>query len=349
MHLNPFLFMDDLCVCELKGMHIIMKKCLVTGATGHIGAALVRKLIKEGYSVKALVLEGDNPEALEGLDIDVIFGNICSYTDVAEAITDVSIVYHLAGMIGIYVGQKKILSRVNVDGVKNIIRACLFTGMKKLVYVSSVHAIAELPKEKTIVETLDFDPGKVHGNYAKTKCEATRLVLEACKRGLNATVVHPSGCIGPYEYNLTNMGRLIKDYITRKLPAYIDGAYDFVDVRDVADGIFLAGQKGKTGECYILSGERVTIAQLMEYMEDISKIPKPRLKIPGFIAKIFAPFAEMHYRIHNRVPLFTIYSVATLHSNCNFSNKKAVRYLGYRSRPIRDTLRDTVDWLKKRG
>jgi len=326
-----------------------MEKCLVTGATGHIGAALVRKLISEGYVVKALVLEGDDTEAFGDLSVDVVYGNVCNYTDVAEAMSDVSIVYHLAGRIGLYIGQKKLLSRINVDGVKNIIRACLFTGMKKLVYVSSVHAIAEPTEEKTIVETLEFDPEKVRGSYAKTKCEATRLVLEACKRGLNATVVHPSGCIGPYEYNLTNMGRLIRDYITGKLPAYIDGAYDFVDVRDVADGVFLAGQKGKTGECYILSGEKVTIAQLMEYMEDISKIPKPKLKIPGFIAKVFAPFAEMHYRIHNRVPLFTVYSVATLHSNCNFSHNKAMRHLGYRSRPIRDTLRDTIDWFKGRG
>jgi len=326
-----------------------MEKCLVTGATGHIGAALVRKLISEGYVVKALVLKDDNTEAFGNLSVDVIYGDVCNYADVVDAMYDVSIVYHLAGRIGLYIGQKKLLSRVNVDGVKNIIRACLFAGMKKLVYVSSVHAIAEPPEEKTIVETLEFDPEKVRGSYAKTKCEATRLVLEACKRGLNATVVHPSGCIGPYEYNLTNMGRLIRDYITGKLPAYIDGAYDFVDVRDVAEGVFLAGQKGKTGECYILSGEKVTIAQLMEYMEDISKIPKPKFKIPGIIAKMFAPFAEMHYRIHNRVPLFTVYSVATLHSNCNFSNNKAMRYLGYRSRPIRDTLRDTIDWFKGRG
>jgi len=175
------------------------------------------------------------------------------------------------------------------------------------------------------------------------------LVLEACKRGLNATVVHPSGCIGPYEYHLSNMGRLIKDFTTRKLPAYIDGAYDFVDVRDVADGIFLAGQKGKTGECYILSGQKITIAQLMEYMEDISNIPKPKLKIPRFVAKMVAPFAEMHYRLHHRVPLFTIYSVATLQSNCNFSNSKAIHHLGYKPRPIRETLRDTIDWFKKKA
>lgn len=324
-------------------------KCLVTGATGHIGCALVRQLLEEGETVSVFVLPSDDLSPLEGLDIEIIYGDVTNYPSVLSAVGQADIVYHLAGVIGIGSGQKKLMEKVNVRGVENIVRACMCTGVTRLIYTSSVHAIREQPNGQTISESYDFDPKTVKGAYAKTKAQATRIVLEAARRGLNAVIVHPSGVIGPFEYKLSNLGQLVLDFIRRRLKAYIDGGYNFVDVRDVASGIVLAGKKGKCGECYILSGEQVSVKQLLDMLEEITKVRAPKVKLPYFFAKMTAPFAEVYYKIMRQKPLFTAYSVATLRSNSNFSNAKAVSALGWKPRPIQSTLRDTVGWLNAHG
>ncbi|MDD5447905.1 MAG: SDR family oxidoreductase [Actinomycetota bacterium] len=320
---------------------------VVTGATGHIGNVLVRELLADGKKVKAIVAPGDDLESIEGLDVELVYADIRDADSLASAFDGAEYVYHLAGIISIGSSKSKLLWDVNVEGTKNVIDACLRAGVKRLLYVSSIHAFTEPPHGTPIIETKKFDPSSVVGQYAKSKAAATNAVLEAIeKRGLDAAIVHPTGVIGPYDYKLSNMGQMIVDYINGHLYAYIDGAYDFADVRDVARGIILASEKGQTGENYILSGEQITVRQILETLEDETKIPIPRIKLPLWVARATAPLAEFYYRLKKQPPLFTSYSISTLVSNSLTTYQKATRELGYTARPVRDSIRDAAHWFR---
>lgn len=320
--------------------------CLITGATGHIGSALLEELLKNDYKIRVLILKNDDSTLIEKLGVEICYGDVRNIDDVRAAARGVDTIFHLAGIIGIGSGKKKLMYSVNVEGTRNIVDVCLEQNIKKLVYASSVHAIRELKNNITIEETQEFEPSKLKGAYAKTKAIATSIVLEGVKNGLDAVIVHPSGVIGPYDFKLSNTGQLILDFMAQKLYAYIDGAYDFIDVRDVAKGIVLAEKYGRAGECYILSGEKVTVKMLLDYLEDITGIKAPKFKLSYIFVKMMGPLAELYYKIVRQQPLFTTYSVSTLKSNCNFSNAKAKRELGFAPRPIANTLKDTVKWMK---
>lgn len=323
-------------------------KCVVTGATGHIGNILVRKLKERGDEVTAFVLPRENISAIQQYVSHVAYGDIRDLESLRYAFAGADIVYHLAGIIDIGSGGKmrRLMYEVNVEGVRNVLQACKDEQIGRLVYTSSVHAITELPHGETIVESQLFNPASVRGHYAKTKAEATALVLESTKEGLDAVIVHPAGIIGPEDYQLSNLGQLIKDFLKRKLPAYISGGYNFVDVRDVACGILNTADKGVSGECYILSGEYHSVRDLLAMMEVITQIKAPRTKIPRWLAFATSPFAELYYKVHRQKPLFTTYSIFTLGTNSQFSNEKARRDLGYTTTPLRKTLEDTIDWIK---
>lgn len=320
---------------------------LVTGATGHIGNVLVRELLENKISVRALVLPREDLQSLKGLPVELVTGDITDYDSLLKAFKGVSYVYHLAGVISISSGrtEKKAVQKINVEGTRNVVRACFARKIKRLVYTSSIHAFPELPHGQTIIETKDFKADKVLGGYARSKADATNIVLDAAKNGLDAVIVHPTGVIGPYEYKRSNIGQLIVDFMNKKLYAYIDGAYDFVDVRDVAHGLFLACTKGRGGENYILSGEQLTIKQILNYLEEFSGIKAPGLKIPMWFARLTAPFAELYYLTLRQKPLFTPYSLYTLCSNSRTQHKKATDELGYEPRPVKEAILDAVRWM----
>lgn len=322
---------------------------VVTGATGHIGSALVRMLLERGERVRAVVLPGEDLTPLMGLDVDLFYGDVTDLPSMVRAFEDAWRVYHLAGVISIWTGRKKKVRQVNIQGTANVIEACKQNQVSRLIYTSSVHAIADPAKNESMTETDVFNPAKVRGAYAKSKAAATQLVLQAAKDGLDAVVVHPSGVIGPYEYKLSNIGQLIINYTRRKLPAYIDGGYNFVDVRDVAGGVIAAAEQGKSGECYILSGESMSVKELLECLQENTGVSLPRTKVPRVLAKIAAPFAELGYMMKKQQPLFTCYSVATLGTNPTISHQKATKELGYHPRPVRQSLGDAVNWLKSTG
>ena len=324
-------------------------KCIVTGATGHIGCALIRELCRKGYDVTAFILPGDRADAIREEPVKIITGDVCNPYDTVRAFSGFDVVFHLAGMIAIDSSKRKRMRKINVDGTRNVIRACKIAKVKRLVYVSSVHAIREPAKGSCVFETDRFDPKNVKGDYAKTKAEATRLVLEAAKEGLDAVVVHPSGVIGPYEYSLSNIGQLMVDTINGGLKAYIDGAYNFVDVRDVARGIRLAAEKGGRGECYILSGEVVTVKKMLDIITKAAGKKPVRTKLPYWLAMATAPLSELYYKAVKRKPLYTAYSIYTLRTNCHFNCSKAMKELGYRFRPAAESLADAVEWLFTNG
>lgn len=250
-------------------------KILVTGASGHIGNVLVRDLVKKGYDVTAFLKSGEKAEYLEDLNINFAFGDVRNIDDLKKAFKNIDVVFHLAGLIDIGNGNKKLMYDINVQGSKNVVEACKYNKVKKLIYTSSVHAIPPKPNNEIISETNIFSPDLVKGTYAKTKAEATNYVLSSNSKDLEVIITHPSGVIGPYEYLTSNLGQLIIDCANKKMGAYIDGGYNFVDVRDVSSGLISSLEKGKPGECYILAGHYVTIKELMKYVQDITGVPAP--------------------------------------------------------------------------
>ncbi len=322
---------------------------VVTGATGHIGNVLVRELLEKGQQVRVVLRPDEDTTSIRGLDTEWFYGDVRDMDSLLRAFKDADMVYHLAGIVSISKGQRKLLHDVNVNGTKNVVDACIKAGVRRLIYTSSVHALFEPPHGTVIDESFPFDPKRVIGDYAKSKASATLEIFKGIEKGLDAVIVCPTGVIGPYDYRVSEIGHLILDFISRKLKAYIDGAYDFVDVRDVAHGLVLASETGKTGESYLLSGERITVKGIFDVLEKVTNIKPPSFKVPLWIVKTAALFTPLYYKITGAKPRFTSYSIKVLQSNCVISSKKAVRELGYNPRPIAESLADSIKWFKQAG
>lgn len=322
----------------------------VTGAAGHLGSAITRQLINSGKEVRALVLPNEKhpPEKAE-----LYYGDVRDKESLRPCFENLNgrqlIVIHCAAIVSIASKFNQAVYDVNVTGTKNIVDLCREYGASKLVYVSSVHAIPEKPNGVTVTEVTEFDPGRVVGLYPKTKAEATAYVLDAARQGLNACVVHPSGITGPYDHGKGHLTALVIDYYKRRLISGVKGGYDFVDVRDVADGTIVACDKGRQGECYILSNKFFQIKDILTLLHEITGKRKIKNFLPIWFVKATAPLAELYYRILKQAPLFTAYSIYTLTSNALFSHEKATSELGYTTREMRDTLADTVNWLREEG
>ena len=320
---------------------------LVTGATGHIGNVLVRKLLKRGEKVRALILPGESVESISGLEVEAAQGDVLNVDSVFESFRGVRGVFHLAGVISIMPGKNQFVRRVNVDGTKNILRAAGETGVEKVVYTSSIHAIRRV-ETGIIDESLPYDPGNPYGEYDRAKAEATLAVQQAAHSGLEAVIACPTGVIGPFDYRGSLMGDVIRTAAEEKPTLYVDGAYDFVDVRDVADGLIAAAEGGRRGESYILSGQKISVRYLLETVREVTGQNFFQMKIPFDLAKFAALFTPMYYSLSHTAPRITPYSLEVLRSNSNISHAKATRELGYKPRSLYESIMDTVKWFLER-
>jgi len=317
---------------------------LVTGATGHVGNVLVRELLERGEKVRALILPGECRESISGLKVEAFDGDVLDLDSVFQSMRGVKGIFHLAGVISIMPGANPFVRKVNVDGTKNILRAAKESGVKKLIYTSSIHAIRRV-EGGMIDETVPYDMDNPYGAYDRSKAEATLEVLKAADSGLEAVVTCPTGVIGPFDFRGSMMGALIHDAAIAKPTLYVDGAYDFVDVRDVADGLISAAENGKRGESYILSGQKISVRYLLETVREITGRNFFQMKIPFDLARFAALFTPMYYQMANATPRFTPYSLEVLQSNSNISHAKATQELGYSPRSLSESLRDTVKWF----
>jgi dihydroflavonol-4-reductase len=320
---------------------------LVTGATGHIGNVLVRLLNERGERVRAMIMPGEDPSPLQGLDVEIVEADVLDYQSLLKAFADIDVVYHLAGIISILPGKDHMVQAVNVSGTRNVIQAARSCGVRRLVYTSSIHALKRVPDGILIDESVPFDVEHAISSYDSSKASASMSVLKAVQDGMDAVIVCPTGVIGPYDFRLSEMGQLILDCVDQKPMLYVDGAYDFVDVRDVAQGLILAGEKGRCGQSYILSGERIEVPNILKIVQEVLGARLFSLKIPFSLARLTANFTPLYYRLTHAKPRFTSYSLATLTANSNISHSKAHLELGYRPRPLRESLSDTVKWFLK--
>lgn len=322
---------------------------LVTGAAGHLGNVLVRELLARGEKVRALILPGEDVSALEGVPVEFVQGDILDYDALCKAMDGVDLVYHLAAVVAIAHGQEKRMWRVNVDGTRNVINACLAKHVHRLVFCSSIHALARPPEGVTIDETQPFDTRNPAGDYDCSKAASSLEVLASIRLGLDAVVVCPTGVIGPHDYRWSEMGHLIQSWMHKRAPALINGAFDFVDVRDVARGHILAAEHGRKGEVYILSGERIEIIKICELVQEIAGIRSRIVRLPGWLARIVAVFTPLYYRLTHTRPRLTGYAIDTVASNSVISADKARRELGFTTRSTHETLVDTVRWWSEVG
>jgi len=261
------------------------------------------------------------------------------------AFKDVEKVFHLAGIISIMPGQNPFVWRVNVEGTRNVLEAARRNNIRRLIYTSSIHALRRVPHGKVIDESLPFDPNNPYGAYDRSKAEASLEVQKAAQEGLEAIIVCPTGVIGPYDFRRSEMGSVILDAALGRTSPYVDGAYDFVDVRDVADGMILAAEEGRAGESYILGGQKISVRYLLEMVREVTGKAFTSIKIPFNLAEFAAKFTPYYYRWSKARPRFTPYSLEVLQSNSDISHDKARRELGYRPRSVYMTVADTVHWF----
>jgi dihydroflavonol-4-reductase len=326
---------------------------IVTGAGGHLGGQVVRRLLAEGKAVRAFLLPGEGCPAEEknaAGQLTEVYGDVCEAASIEPLFAGgegcVFCVIHCAGLISIATRGEERVFRVNVGGTANMVAACKKHGAR-LLYVSSVHALPELPQGQMQTEVGRFEPAVLTGGYARTKAAASQIVLDAVRGGLDALIVHPAGIIGPGGRESGNMTNMISLYLRGRLPAAVQGGFDFVDVRDVAAGIIAAVDKGRTGECYILGNRFIPLREFFETLAEVSGGRKLRLYLPIRLAQVFAPFQEIGCRLLHKPMLFTGYSLYTLSQNSLYSSEKARRDLGYTTRDLKETLRDTVDWVRR--
>lgn len=317
----------------------------VTGATGHLGNVLVRQLCEQGERVRAMVLPGEDCRALEELPVEMVEGNVLSLQDLQRTFEGVEVVYHLAGLISILPGRDENVWQVNVQGTRNVLEAARMAGVRRLVYTSSIHALKRIPEGRVIDEHIPFDPQTEISDYDRSKATASLAVLDAVRNeGFDAVIVCPTGIVGPYDFRLSEMGHLIVDALHRRLNFSVDGAFDFVDVRDVARGHILACERGRSGEVYILSGEQICIYNLVKQVQELAGVHSMVVNVPFSLACFSARFASRLGSWRQRKPRFTQYSLQTVRDNSVISSSKAQNELGYHPRSLRESLQDTVQW-----
>jgi dihydroflavonol-4-reductase len=320
---------------------------VVTGAAGHIGANLVRALAARGRPVRALVHL--DRQALEGLDIEVVPGDICDLDSLRQAFEGAEVVYHLAARIAIANEPWSLLEAVNVIGTRNVVEACLSCGVSRLVHFSSIHTLTDTDSDIPVDESNPLVESQRYPPYDRSKAAAEREVRHGIEKGLGAIIISPTAIIGPYDYRPSHFGEALLRLANGQLPALVSGGFDWVDVRDVVQGAMRAQERAPVGAKYLLSGHWLSLRDVAKMTEEITGVKAPGSVCPMWLARIGAPFITAFDRLARRRPLYTSASLQALRGHRQVSHRKATRELGYQPRPFRETLIDTLEWFEAAG
>jgi len=258
-------------------------------------------------------------------------------------------VFHLASFISVSENHSDLVEKVNIQGTRNVVDACLAAGVKRLVHASSVQAYWQPDAAAATHEGMKLSLNGRSLLYDRTKAEGQRIVLEAVSRGLEAVVINPTGMIGPNDYNLSRMGEAILSIASGTYPLLVDGGFDWVDARDVVQGALAAEARGKSGECYLLSGHWVHLRDVSAAISRLTGKRTARLAVPLWLAGAGAWVNELIALLARRRTNFTPGVVRTLRMSRRISHEKASRDLGYEPRPFEETMRDTLDWFRQNG
>jgi dihydroflavonol-4-reductase len=318
----------------------MMGKTLVTGATGLIGSQLVRALAARGDDLRLLIRRESDVSALDGVEFERTTGEITDRRSVRRALDGASRVFHVAGKTSLATADADRTFEVNVGGTSLIAHEALAAGVERFVYTSSAAAIGPVPKGVRGDESSSFRAGDLGIAYVNSKHEAEAEVLRAAAQGLDAVIVNPTFALGPSAGNTTSLSiELIRKFLQRRIPAYVDGGLNIVDVRDVATGHLLADVSGRTGERYILGGRNFTMQRLFADLSRISGIPVPALRLPPQLAVGGARLSE---RLHLGLGL-SADEARSAGLWWTYSSAKAKRELGFTARPHEETLEAALE------
>jgi dihydroflavonol-4-reductase len=325
-------------------------KAAITGASGHIGSALVRELLAHGHAVRALV-RGDT-RGLDGLPIQRIDGDLGDGESLRRAFSGADVVFHAAGRISVQRSDAARLFETNVEGARNVINACRACGVRRLVHFSSVEALGQGPlgsMANGAPEDWPLVDGSSLAPYAASKAEGERVVRQAIDEGLDAVILYPTAVVGPFDYKPSMLGRALLALAKGEFPALVAGGFDWVDVRDVAQAAVTAAERAPAGQRYLLGGRTASLVELAGLVCAATGARRPELVVPAALALAWAPIAAAAARVSGTPALFTSYTLRTLAGSRQVSHERAARDLGYRPRALEHTIRDTCRWFAKNG
>ena len=326
----------------------------VTGATGHLGTVLVRQLVGAGQPVRYLARRTSRATGLEQMEgpeagmIERVDADLTDESALARAFRGVRLVYHCAGLVSFMPGNEADLFRVNVEGTRSVLRAARAAGVRRVIHVGSIEAFPLADGRYPITEEHGIHPERTLMTYGRTKATSMLDALAAADTSMEVVVCAPTAFLGPTDYRRSPIGQFVLDYLQGRLPAYIDGGFDFVDVRDVADGVIRAAAYGASGRVYLLSGRYTAIPELIGLLHEVSGISPPPFYLPARLVAPFTPLVEAYYRLTGVPARFTRESLRLLRLGVTVSAERARAELGFTSRPIRETLGDSVDWFARR-
>ena len=323
-----------------------MSTIFLTGATGFIGGHLLKALVNEGAKVRCLVRRSSSRRNLKGLPVEEVEADLRAPNLLREVMTGCDLVFHCAADYRLYARDKSELYDTNVEGTRNVLKIASETGVRRIVYTSSVGALGLHPDGRPADETTPVTLKDMVGHYKKSKFLAERVADEWVAKGLPVVIVNPSTPVGEGDLKPTATGKMIVDFLKRKIPGYVDTGLNLVDVRDVAQGHLLAAQKGKVGEKYILGNRNMSLEEIFTTLAEISGLPAPKLEIPHWLPMGVAAVETTFCRLTGFEPRVPLESVKLSRHKMYFDGSKAVRELGMPQTSVEEALRRAVDWFR---
>ncbi len=319
-------------------------KVAVTGGNGLVGANLVRLLVDKGYKVKALVHH--NANALKGPDIEILKGDILDEKILTRLFTGVDVVFHAAAIISIGGFSYKTIYKANVEGTRQVFYAAKKSGVKTMVHFSSIDALQPPENDKWFSEAC-IPATRSVSYYKKTKALAQRWLQQQKGNGMKVVVLNPTAIFGPYDFKPSFIGEFMIKVMHKKLPAIVNGGYNWVDVRDVAIAAVSAAEKGKDGENYLVPGHWASLKEMILIIENITNRKLMPPQVPYWLATTGLPFLRAWALFTQSRPLYTAQSLSIIkNSSKNISYEKARKVLNYRPRPFKQTVFDTLAWME---
>lgn len=323
-------------------------RAFVTGASGHVGGNLVRELINRGYDVRALVRS--DKRALMGLDIELVNGNLLDSSSLQPLMADCDVIFHSAAFVAVEKVQEETMRRINVDGTKAVAQAAIAAEVPKLIHFSSVHAFDQHPTEEPLTEDRPLVSNPKAAPYDRTKAAAQRALLATREQGLNVNIVHPTGIIGPHDFKPSRMGQVLSDITNGKMPFALKNGFNWVDVRDVCRSAVNCVDSGRDGQHYLLPGTWASMSELSTMVRQATGNRTHYASIPFWTAYLALPFASISAKITGQRPSFSKGSLHALAVQCrNIPGTLAREEIGHHSRPLEETITDTVNWLREHG
>jgi dihydroflavonol-4-reductase len=321
-------------------------KALVTGATGFVGAAVARALIREGWQVRALARKGSDRRNVQHLPLDVVEGDLADTASLDRALSECEALFHVAADYRLGALDPQRLYQTNVEGTRNILDAARRAGVRRIVYTSSVATVG-IPKDGSPgTEDTPVTVADMIGHYKRSKFLAEQVARDS---GAPVVIVNPSTPIGPGDVKPTPTGQMVLDAAAGRMPAYVDTGLNIVHVDDVAAGHLLAYHQGRPGERYILGGQDMTLREILVVIAQIVGRKPPSIRLPTGVVLPIAYIAEGIARVTGRPGRITVEGVRMSRKRMFFSSDKARRELGYQWRPPTEALSDAITWLREQG